>query len=339
MRKPPKPTRPARQRSGPARSEGQSGGKLRPDSSQTGRKPRPGSSQTGRKPRPDTAGRATSVAPKGSKQETPSEIKTIPAAISTARAGKPASDPTAQRVVRSSERFAEKARLHRRLLLRKYLIGAVILAAVLTGAWLVFFSSVFSLRSGEVSVMGAGEFVNKSEVVAVLDSEVGTPLARLDLDEISQRVAQVRGVSSGIVRRDWPHGVRVSVAQRTPVAAVKSDDTYVLLDADGVRVGEVDEAPDDLALAKVPLKKGRESSLAAVLTVLDAIPPELREEITEIGADTRDTVYFALQDDVRVEWGSADDSALKVSVLSVLRQEDAKVYDVSAPTLPVTRNK
>ncbi len=339
MRKPPKPTRPARKRPLPAQSEGKGERSPRPDASQSERKARTGASQSERKARPDAPGRAASVAPKDAKQATPSEIKTIPAAISTARAGKPASDPTAQRVVRSSERFAEKARLHRRLLLRKYLIGAVILAAAVTGAWLVFFSSVFSLRSGEVSVMGAGEFVDKSEVVAVLDSEVGTPLARLDLDEISQRVAQVRGVSSGIVRRDWPHGVRVNVAQRTPVAAVKSDDTYVLLDADGVRVGEVAEAPDDLALAKVPLKKERESSLAAVLTVLDAIPPELREEITEIGADTRDTVYFALEDDVRVEWGSADDSALKVSVLSVLRQEDAKVYDVSAPTLPVTRNK
>src|SRR5690625_6038051 len=58
-----------------------------------------------------------------------------------------------------------------------------------------------------------------------------------------------------IVRREWPHGVRVSLAQRVPVAAVKSQGKFVLLDADGVRVGESDALPKDLALAKVPDRK------------------------------------------------------------------------------------
>lgn len=321
MRKPPQPSRPSGRRPTPPRRT-----PTRPQTSARPQTPAP------RPPAPPARPeRKEKAAP------APSEIKSIPAAISTARAGRSTPDPTAERVVRSAERFAERAKLRRRVLLRKYLIGGGILAVVAAGLWLVFLSGVFDLRANEIKIVGAGEFVSDAEVVAVLDSDVGQPLARLDLDDIAERVEEVRGVSSAIVRREWPHGVRVSLAQRVPVAAVKSQDAYVLLDADGVRVGESDAAPEDLALAKVPLSQGRESSLAAVLTVLDEIPDDLRAEIVDIGADTRDAVYFTLEEGVRVEWGSADDSALKANVLEVLREQKASIYDVSAPTLPVTR--
>ena len=42
--------------------------------------------------------------------------------------------------------------------------------------------------------------------------------------------------------------------------------------------------------------------------------------------------------EVQVVWGGVDDSALKAEVLAALLKTDAKVYDVSSPTTPVTRN-
>lgn len=277
--------------------------------------------------------------PKSDSDASPSQIKTIPAAIATARAGSAQRrDQAAQRVVRSAERFAERARLRRRLSLRRYLIIGAVFLAIATGVWVIFFSSFFRLDMDDVTVTGIEKYVAHDEVIAVLGANAGTPLARLDLDDIRDEVAAVRGVSSVIIRRDWPSGLRVSLAERVPVAAVKSDDEFVLLDSDGSRVGVSEAEPEGVALAKVPLQKGRESSLAAVLTVLDEIPDPLRQEISDIGADSRDTVFFTLDGGERVEWGSSDDSVLKASVLEILRQQKAQVYDVSAPTLPVTRD-
>lgn len=268
----------------------------------------------------------------------PSQIKTLPAAISTARAaGARRQEESAQRVVRSADRFAERARLRRRLSLRRYLligaIGLVIFAAV----WLILISSFFRLDPDAITVTGVEEYVSEGDVREVFEQYADTPLIRLDLDDVRADIAEVRGVSSAIIRRDWPSGLRVSLSERVPVAAVESDAEYILLDADGARVGTSATEPEGVALAQVPLKKGRESSLAAVLTVLDEIPAKLREEIADIGADSRDTVFFTLESGERVEWGSSDDSALKASVLEILRQQEAGIYDVSAPTLPVTR--
>jgi cell division protein FtsQ len=40
-----------------------------------------------------------------------------------------------------------------------------------------------------------------------------------------------------------------------------------------------------------------------------------------------------------VVWGNSKDSELKAQVLKALFEVDAKVLDVSAPNLPVTRDK
>jgi len=304
------------------------------------RKPvQPTRSAAGRRATGSSERREDGSNPRPIPEQSTSDIETIPAAISPARAGKRAPDPAADRVVRSAERFAEAARLRRRLALRKYLIALAVVAAIGGGIWLIGFSQFFELRETDIEIAGSGELVAQAQVREVAASHVGTPLARLDLDEIGEQIEQVRGVSTALVRRSWPHGIRVSLTERVVVAAVQASGTHVLLDASGERVGEVEEVPEDVPLARVPLSSGRESSLAAVLTVLDEIPEELRAEIIDIGADTRDTVYFTLDGEVRVEWGSSDDSALKASVLSVLRSQEAQVYDVSAPTMPVTRDR
>jgi cell division protein FtsQ len=64
--------------------------------------------------------------------------------------------------------------------------------------------------------------------------------------------------------------------------------------------------------------------------------------VTAISAATEDSVSFTLHKGPLVEWGSAEDSALKAQVLQVLLESKqarkADVIDVSAPTLPITKN-
>jgi cell division protein FtsQ len=252
----------------------------------------------------------------------------------------------------SAARFAERVAMRRRLARhRAYLAGAVL---VLLGglAWLLLLSPVLALDAAEVRVTGAGTVVDIADVHAVVAEVDGVPLPRLDTVGLRDRVLEVPGVRHAKITRAWPHGLVVSLVSREPVAAVPqrtsmesggpSRPGYALLDIEGFAVGWTESPPDGLPVVSVPVvAEGRNRSLEAVLTILDALPPELAAEVATIEARTRDTVRMGLRDGKSVVWGSAADAALKIRVLQALRAApaavDAREYDVSAPTLPITR--
>ncbi len=205
-------------------------------------------------------------------------------------------------------------------------------------AVLVLVSPVLALRRDGAAISVSGSTVDPAAVAAVVDAEVGTPLARLDVADLTRRIERLPDVRSASVARDWPGGVVVDVVAREPVAAVPRDGTFALLDEDGVQVGEpVDQPPEGLPMVEIPRGERIAEALAAALSVLGALPAELLAELTAAGADSPDTVWLLLADGSRVEWGSADHPALKARVLEVIRQRPAAVYDIAAPGMPVTR--
>ena len=239
---------------------------------------------------------------------------------------------------RLAERLSERRAARRRLVVRRGVVVGAAAALVALLAYLVFYSPVLALRSDRVRVVASAATVDPGLVVAEVAGAAGTPLVRLSMAELAAAVEMVAGVRSASVSRAWPNGVAVDVVARVPVAAVARDGQYALLDVDAVQVGDlVASAPDGVPVVAVPAGEGSADALTAVLGVLDALPAELLAEIREAGAATADTVRFRLRDGSRVEWGGAELSALKVRVLEVLRQRPASVYDVSAPTMPVTR--
>jgi cell division protein FtsQ len=241
--------------------------------------------------------------------------------------------------------------MRRRLARHKaYLVAAV---AVLLGAlgWLLLLSPVLALHASTVQVTGAGTVVDVADVHAVVAEVDGVPLPRLDTVGLRNRVLEVPGVREAKVSRIWPHGLVVALVSREPVAAVPqaapTEDLdsrpvpgYTLLDTEGFSVGWTATPPDGLPVVSVPVDESRRP-LTAVLTILEALPPELRAEVATIEARTQDTVRMGLRDGKTVVWGSAGDADLKIRVLQALRAAPAAAgaveYDVSAPTLPITR--
>lgn len=216
---------------------------------------------------------------------------------------------------------------------------ATALAAV---AWVLLLSPVLALDAGRIEVVGQGSVVDADVVREVVARHDGTPLPRLDTVALRRAVLDVPGVRAAEVARVWPHGVSVTVVSREPVAAVPhADGGVALLDTDGVQVGRAEAAPEGLPVVDVPLDEGPRT-LTAVLTVLQQLPDELAAEVGTVAARTQDTVRLTLRDGAVVEWGSADQGALKARVLQTLRtapaSAGASVYDVSAPTLPITRS-
>lgn len=246
----------------------------------------------------------------------------------------------------SAARFAERVAMRRRLTRQRVAItgGAVVALAAL--AWLLLISPVLALHLDELEVRGQGTVVDAAAVAAVVAPHDRTPLPRLDTVALRRAVLDVPGVRAAEVARIWPHGLQVTVVSREPVAAVPQagpgQSGFALLDVEGVQVGRTDAAPEGLPVISVPLDDPQARAMTAVLTVLQLLPPELAAEVVTASADSQDTVVFVLGDGATVQWGSADQTALKVKVLQTLRTADASkgasVFDVSAPTLPITKS-
>jgi cell division protein FtsQ len=83
----------------------------------------------------------------------------------------------------------------------------------------------------------------------------------------------------------------------------------------------------------------RDVTIRSLVTVSAALPDTLRAQVESISAESPDSITLNLSSGVKVVWGSSDDSERKAEVLSVLMKRKAKVYDVSAPDLPVTKGE
>lgn len=256
---------------------------------------------------------------------------------------------------RSAARFAERVRLRRRVT-RTKVLGVCAVAALLLGVgWLAWLSPVFALDPDRVEVVGAGTVVDVAQVhAAVLEVGADEPLPRLDVGGLQERLLDVPGVREAQVHRAWPRGLVVTLVSREPVAAVPDAGTFALLDIDGIQVGRVPEAPEQLPQITIPVTLGEQGSgtggapttdrttrtLHAVLAVLDELPDALLLEVASVSAGSQDTVSMVLRDGRTVEWGSGQDTALKVAVLQALRSSPeavaVRVFDVSAPTMPIT---
>lgn len=306
----------------------------------------PGGSATGtrrdepserRAPRlPRRAGRTGTPA---DRQPQDPQVPARPAARASAPARSVTAEPGGLPAARPGflERLAERTRARRRLAWRK--VAMVAGAAVLLGAlaWLVLLSPVLALDPEEVSVsgVGAGSTVSRAEVMSVVETREGVPLARLDVPGLAEDLAQITTVAGVEVSRSWPRGLVVDVVARVPVAAASSGEDLVLLDSEGIVVGTVDEVPEGMARVTVPVGAERTGeALTAVLTVLADLPEELRTEVVSAGADSPAAVTLELADGTVVQWGSASESALKAAVLEVLRERDAAEYDVTVPRSP-----
>jgi len=242
---------------------------------------------------------------------------------------------------RKDEREAERRKAKR----RRFAIvwGRRAGYALVAGAavWLVLLSPVFALDPHKVQVSGYGTVVDPEEVRTLVDSDEGESLATLSLGQLTSQLKDIPGVREAHVERAWPDGLVITLESREPAAAVNQwGGGYILVDDEGVQVGRAATAPKELPTLAVPADNPK--VLTAALGVINALPPELRDRVDSISAPTVDSVSFTLNKGPTVEWGSAEDSELKVKVLQVLltskKARWSDVVDVSAPTLPITRN-
>jgi cell division protein FtsQ len=253
----------------------------------------------------------------------------------TRESGPSTDDPDGtERTVRiARRRFARRQWARRWLAWRRVVVAGVLIALVAGSLWLVFFSSVLAVSG--VRVEGTA-VLDPGRVRRAAAVPTGTPLATVDLDAVGDRVEELAAVKSVDVSRAWPDRVRIDVTEREAVAVVQLAAGLRGLDEDGVMFRRYPSRPKSLPMIRVA-DRPRASVLAEAARVAGALPDDIAARVGYVEVRTVDTISLRLRNGRIVRWGSADDSANKARVLTVLLKQKATLYDVTVPGQPVIR--
>ena len=217
---------------------------------------------------------------------------------------------------------------------RWWQLGVLAFAVILSGvaAYLVWFSPVFAATT--ITVTG-NKLLSKTDIADAAQVVPGTPLARLDVDAIADRVAGLPAVAQVTVRRDWPDQLTVDVTERAPHLSIPAGGGYLIADASGVVFQAVKDQPS--GLVRVVADPNDQAVLADVGTVFSALSDQQRSQVNRLEAPSRDGIVLRLRDGAKVVWGSAEQSTVKAQVLAKLIPLGGDIFDVSAPAFPARR--
>ncbi|WP_050669194.1 cell division protein FtsQ/DivIB [Luteipulveratus halotolerans] len=232
-------------------------------------------------------------------------------------------------------KFADRAAGLRASSRRRRLLVCLCLVLVAALAWLVWFSSLLSVRT--IRVEGSQGALTQ-QVRQEARSTLGEPLARVDVAKVRRAVAGLGPVAGVEVERGFPSTLVVRVVPRTPVLVITGQDgSRRLVDRDGrayAPAGSVGGLP------VVPVGTGATSpaqlrSLAAVLGALDG---GQRAQVTALQADRGGWVTFRMGA-LQVLWGDGSASAAKARTLRAMQPvaagQKATRLDISTPGRPV----
>jgi cell division protein FtsQ len=229
-------------------------------------------------------------------------------------------------------RRARKRRSRRRKALA-FVAITLVLALLGVSLWTMYFSTV--LVTKRVTVVGTSE-LTAAQVSLAAQVPLGVPLARQDLDAITQRTTSLPAIETARVIRDWPGTITVNVVERRPILGVRQLQGYVLVDRFGVAYQTRQVLPPKVVLAVV--NPGDNLLLTEMATVAAALPNKLRGRVDRMTASNRDAIALILESGHTVTWGSSSDSKLKAQIVTALLKRKPKSgIDVSSPHNPAVR--
>jgi len=218
--------------------------------------------------------------------------------------------------------------------------AAVVVLGLL--AWVLWGSPLLAVRSVSVDGLRTLPADQVRETAGVVE---GTPLLRVDVAAVRDRVARLPQVASVEVDRGWPSTVVITVAERVPVAVVGPPGRRSLVDASGVFFDTVTgDVPAGVVPLSAPDPGPDDPATSAALGALVSLPAAVREQVTAAAAGSAEDVTLTLEDGTLVRWGTDEETSAKASALAaVLDQIDAEALDpagtidVSTPDAVVLR--
>jgi cell division protein FtsQ len=225
--------------------------------------------------------------------------------------------------------------------MRLSILGAVALALILTGAWLLLRSSSF-VAVQHVTV--TGESGPDAAAIRLALASAARKMTTLDVQTTRLRAAvsrfpEIKGLE---VRTAFPHRLVIHVIELLPVAIVKAYGREVPVTGDGTLLPNVHVAGSLplITLTEPPTGRHLQHGWAlAAARLLAAAPPRLLSRIAEamrvaghgLVVQVRDgpSIYFGDGTDLRAKWTAA------VAVLADHGSAGASYIDVTDPERPV----
>ena len=225
---------------------------------------------------------------------------------------------------------------------RRRFFGWVALVLVLLlgagAAYALWFTPVLGVSTVQISAADGTLTVDQdAEVRAAAGIEMGTPLIRIDLDDVATRVEALPDVADAQVSRHWPGTLRITVTLRYAVAVVAANSSWYLLDAAGHPFDQVAAPPDGVVQLRLATPGPADPATLAGLTVVQALTDQLRPLVTTVSAHSTQNITLELVDGRTVLWGTADDSQRKAAVLPAVLTRPGTQFDVSDPELVTVR--
>jgi cell division protein FtsQ len=226
----------------------------------------------------------------------------------------------------------------RRVRLHRGAIAGLVLVALAVGAVVSTYTPLFAAR--EIRIRGTGAMPG-AELLRLAGLTSRSNVFHLDARDVERRLERDPRLLSARVTTDLPHGVRITVVRRRPVAVVGNPPTFV--GADGVVIGDARPSVDLPSLTVTGGFPAAGPDLDAAASTAAAMSPGLRRAVDTILVDPDGTIEVRTALGFWADLGdTADLRAKAASLWALLRWaigEGVAVVsaDVSVPGSPTAQ--
>ncbi len=218
-------------------------------------------------------------------------------------------------------------------------LAGVILLLVVAVAVLFALSPIFHVRT--IEVHGSGR-LDHQQIQALSGISLGDNLLFLSAGSVEGRLAGSPWICSATVVKHLPSTVVISVTQRSPVAAVVSGKSYILISSDGMALTPSGSATRLPLISGVPVPPVGErlSSGIAAAAVAGSMDPATRAQVSEISVGSDGTVTATLDAGGTVTYGLPTGLLQKSEALAALlqwasgRHSHLATVDLTSPGAP-----
>jgi len=224
---------------------------------------------------------------------------------------------------------------------RRRAIAAALAVLTLYAGYMLWFRNLALFSIDDVTVTGA---TTNAPAIKKAVEQVAGEMTTLHLkdDELRDVVAHFPTVASVGATTSFPHGLRVTVTERLPVAFIKVGDRRTAVSADGYLLIGASFDPKHLPRIQDAVEQGArlQGETAAQAAILGATPAPIRDHLAGSSwDDEQGGVVVGLDGgpDLRFGDGSRPDDkwTAAMAVLSSPEHGSPSYLDVSVPDRPV----
>jgi len=226
---------------------------------------------------------------------------------------------------------------------RRRLLALALVAIVLAGTYYFWFRDSSFVRVQKVTVTGLSGTDAPRHRAALIAAAHGMTTLHVDVDALRRAMGAGATIDALRVTADFPHGLRIEVVEKSPVAVLVSASDRVAVGAGGVLLPAIHPIPGWLPVIDVGalpahgrLGQGRASRLVEAAA---AAPAPLRPRITRLRELPGKGLVADIRNGPEVILGSPVDLAQKwaaaAAILADPTSRGASYVDVRLPDRPV----